>query len=102
MLNARLRDINYIVQVVFNLLFYAAPIIYPITFVTDLYDEHPWLRVYEFNPITAFVESFRDVLYHLTVPPAWQLGYLTLISLGMLVVGWRFFQARAADVSEEL
>jgi ABC-2 type transport system permease protein len=102
MLNAKLRDINYIVQVVFNLLFYAAPIIYPISFVTDRYAEHPWLRVYEFNPITAFVEAFRDVLYHLSVPPAWQLGYLTVISLGMLCVGWRFFQSRAADVSEEL
>ena len=102
MLNAQLRDINYIVQVIFNLLFYAAPIIYPIAFVTDRYDEHPWLRVYELNPITSFVEAFRDVLYHLTLPPLWQLGYLALISAGMLAVGWRFFQARAADVSEEL
>jgi len=102
MLNARLRDINYIVQVVLNLLFYAAPIIYPISFVTDQYDDHPWLRLYEFNPITAFVEAFRDVLYHLTVPPLWQLGYLTVVSAGMLVLGWRFFQSRAADVSEEL
>jgi ABC-2 type transport system permease protein len=102
MLNARLRDINYIVQVIFNLLFYAAPIIYPIAFVTDRYDEHPWLRVYELNPITSFVEAFRDVLYDLTLPPLWQLGYLVLISAGMLAVGWRFFQSRAADVSEEL
>ena len=102
MLNARLRDINYIVQVLLNLLFYAAPIIYPISFVTEKYDEHPWLRVYEFNPITAFVEAFRDVLYHLTVPPLWQLGYLTVVSVGMLAIGWRFFQSRAADVSEEL
>jgi ABC-type polysaccharide/polyol phosphate export permease len=102
MLNARLRDINYIVQVVLNLLFYAAPIIYPITLVTDQYDEHPWLRLYEFNPITAFVEAFRDVLYNLTLPPLWQLGYLVLVSGGMLVVGWFFFQSRAADVSEEL
>jgi ABC-type polysaccharide/polyol phosphate export permease len=102
MLNARLRDINYIVQVVFNLLFYAAPIIYPIAFVTDRYDEHPWLRVYEFNPITSFVEAFRAVLYHLEMPPFWQLGYLTVISFGMLVLGWRFFQSRAADVSEDL
>jgi ABC-type polysaccharide/polyol phosphate export permease len=102
MLNARLRDINYIVQVLLNLLFYAAPIIYPISFVTEKYDEYPWLRVYEFNPITAFVEAFRDVLYHLTAPPLWQLGYLTVVSVGMLAIGWRFFQSRAADVSEEL
>jgi ABC-type polysaccharide/polyol phosphate export permease len=60
------------------------------------------LRLYEFNPITAFVEAFRDVLYDLTAPPLWQLGYLTLVSVGMLAIGWRFFQSRAADVSEEL
>jgi ABC-2 type transport system permease protein len=58
--------------------------------------------VYEFNPITSFVETFRDVLYHLTVPPLWQLGYLTLVSAAMLAIRWRFFQSRAADVSEEL
>jgi ABC-2 type transport system permease protein len=102
MLNAHLRDINYIVQVVFNLLFYAAPIIYPISLVAGRYQEHPWLRLYEFNPITAFVESFRDVLYDLSFPPLWRLGYLVVISALMLAVGWRFFQARAADVSEEL
>ena len=60
MLNARLRDIGYIVQVVLNLLFYASPIVYPIAFVTAQYDKHPWLRVYEYNPITAFVEAFRS------------------------------------------
>jgi ABC-type polysaccharide/polyol phosphate export permease len=102
MLNARLRDIGYIVQVVLNLLFYAAPIIYPITYVEHLYGKHPWLRIYEFNPITRFVEAFRDVLYDLTVPPLWALGYLVVVSLGVLALGWRFFQARAADVSEEL
>lgn len=102
MLNARLRDINYIVQVVLNLLFYAAPIVYPITLVTQRYQEHPWLRIYEFNPITTFVEAFRDVLWDLRLPPLWQLGYLAGISVGVLYLGWRFFQSRAADVSEEL
>ena len=48
-------------SVVLSLLFYLSPIIYPISLVTDLYDEHPWLRLYEFNPITAFVEAFRSV-----------------------------------------
>jgi ABC-2 type transport system permease protein len=102
MLNARFRDVNYIVQVVLNLLFYSAPIIYPIAFVTDLYDEHPWLRLYEYNPITAFVEAFRDALYHLDFPGWGQLGYLVLVSAGTLLIGWWFFQRGAQDVSEEL
>jgi len=102
MLNARFRDVNYIVAVALNLLFYSAPIVYPIAFVTDRYDEHPWLRVYEYNPITAFVQAFRNALYDLEFPGWGRLGYLVLVSGVTLVVGWWFFQRGAQDVSEEL
>lgn len=102
MLNARLRDVNYIVQVLLNLMFYAAPIIYPATLVTDRYAENPWLRIYDYNPITAFVEAFRDVLYDLEVPSLPRLAYLCVVSVLMLAVGWRYFQRGARDVSEEL
>jgi ABC-2 type transport system permease protein len=101
-LNARFRDVNYIVTVLLGLLFYASPIIYPITLVTELYDEHPWLRIYEYNPITSFVEAFRDVLWHLEFPGWGRMAYLAVFSIGMLVVGWSYFQRKAADVSEEL
>jgi ABC-type polysaccharide/polyol phosphate export permease len=66
--NARFRDVSYIVSVLMGLLFYMSPIIYPISLVTDLYDEHPWLRLYEYNPMTAYVEAFRSVLWHLEAP----------------------------------
>lgn len=100
--NARYRDVSYIVTVLLSLLFYMSPIIYPISVVTDLYDEHPWLKVYEYNPITAFIEAFRSVLWHLEFPGWGQLGYLTLVSALVLTAGWTFFQRRSPDVSEEL
>ncbi|SSC24653.1 ABC-2 transporter [Klenkia terrae] len=100
--NARFRDVNYIVTVVLGLLFYASPIIYPITLVTDMYAAHPWLQVYEYNPITSFVEAFRDVLWHLRFPGLGRLAYLTVVSLGVLALGWTVFQRKSADVSEEL
>jgi ABC-2 type transport system permease protein len=102
MLNARLRDVNYIVAVLLNLAFYSAPIIYPISFVTDLYDEHPWLRIYEYNPITAFVEAFRSVLYHLEFPGWGRLGYIVVVTALSMLVGWRYFQRGSRDVSEQL
>jgi ABC-2 type transport system permease protein len=102
MLNARFRDVNYIVQVVLNLLFYASPIVYPISFVTAQYAKHPWLRVYEYNPITAFVEAFKSTMYDLEFPGWGRLGYLVLVSAVALLVGWWFFQRNARDVSEEL
>jgi ABC-2 type transport system permease protein len=101
-LNARFRDVNYIVTVLLGLLFYASPIIYPITLVTDMYPQHPWLRIYEYNPITSFVEAFRDALWHLQFPGWGRLAYLFVVSVGMLAVGWFYFQRNAADVSEEL
>jgi ABC-type polysaccharide/polyol phosphate export permease len=100
--NARFRDVSYIVTVLLSLLFYMSPIIYPISLVTQLYDEHPWLRLYEYNPVTAFIEAFRSVLWHLELPDWSRLAYLAGVSLLVLVVGWTFFQRRSVDVSEEL
>jgi ABC-2 type transport system permease protein len=101
-LNARFRDVSYIVSVVMGLLFYMSPIIYPISIVTDQYANHPWLRIYEYNPITAFIEAFRDALWFLQFPGWDKLGYLTVVSLAVLALGWTFFQRKSADVSEEL
>lgn len=101
-LNARFRDVSYIVSVVMGLLFYMSPIIYPISIVTDLYGKHPWLRIYEYNPITAFIEAFRDTLWFLQFPGWDKLAFLTVVSLAVLALGWTFFQRKSADVSEEL
>ena len=100
--NARFRDVSYIVTVLLSLLFYLSPIIYPISLVTEQYDEHPWLRLYEYNPITAFIEAFRSVLWDLEVPAWSELAYLATLSVLLLAVGWTFFQAKSVDVSEEL
>jgi ABC-2 type transport system permease protein len=102
LLNARFRDMAYIVVVALNLLFYSAPIIYPIELVRQQYDAHPWARLYEWNPITQFVEGFRDALYFLQPPSAGRLLYLAVVSLAVLAGGWAYFQRGSADVSEEL
>ena len=35
--------------------------------------------------------------------PGWgRLAYLTVVSVGVLAVGWTYFERKAADVSEEL
>jgi ABC-type polysaccharide/polyol phosphate export permease len=101
-LNARFRDVSHLTNVGLSLLFYASPIIYPITYVTQSYDEHPWLRAYEWNPVTVFVEAFRDVLWDLGVPSFARLAYLVVVSAAVLAGGWAYFRAGALDVSEDL
>jgi ABC-type polysaccharide/polyol phosphate export permease len=101
-LNARYRDVSYLVQVALNLLFYATPIIYPITLVEQYYDDYPWARLYEVNPVTQFVELAREVLYVTEAPSPTRLAYAAVVSLVVLVGGWTFFQRRSRDLSEVL
>ena len=102
MLNARFRDVNYIITVLLNFLFYSAPIIYPVELVRDKYAAYPWLQIYEYNPITVFVESFRAIMWDLKFPGWGNLIYMFVVSGVVLIGGWAFFQRRARDVSEEL
>lgn len=101
-LNARYRDVSYLVQVGLNLLFYATPIIYPLTLVEQYYGDHPWARLYELNPVTQFVELTREVLYVTEAPSPTRLAYATVVSAVVLVFGWTFFQRRSRDLSEVL
>lgn len=101
-LNARYRDIGHIASVFFGLLFYTAPIIYPIETVRTHYAAHPWLQIYEWNPLTVFTEGFRNLLWDLTFPPLDKLAYMVVVGTGVLWAGWLFFQRRAADVGEDL
>jgi ABC-type polysaccharide/polyol phosphate export permease len=101
-LNAKYRDVSYLVAVALNLLFYATPIIYPITLVEHYYPDHPWARLYELNPVTQFVELAREVLYVTQVPSPTRLAYAGVVSLVVLGVGWNFFQRRSRDLSEVL
>ncbi|WP_369140003.1 ABC transporter permease [Modestobacter versicolor] len=101
-LNARFRDVSYLVQVTLNLVFYATPIIYPISLVEQYYDRHAWARIYELNPVTQLVELMREILYTNEAPSPTRFAYAAVVSLVVLATGWTFFQRRSRDLSEVL
>jgi ABC-2 type transport system permease protein len=100
--NARYRDVAYLVSVFLQLMFYAIPVIYPLSVVQNLYKFHPWMRVYEWNPLVQFIEAFRDTMYLLKTPDWSWFGYLVAVSFGMLALGWWIFERSAREVAEEL
>jgi lipopolysaccharide transport system permease protein len=56
MINAYFRDMEYIVGVVINMLFWMTPIIYPLNIVPEKY------RIYLiFNPLTYLIAAWRDI-----------------------------------------
>lgn len=101
--NIMYRDINYLVGIAMQILFYATPIIYPITLIPEQLHGVParWI-VENLNPLTAFVGAARDALYLLQPPTAEEWLVMAAWSTAALLLGWWTFNRRAADLIEEL
>lgn len=102
-LNVHFRDLAHIIGVAIQLLFYMSPIIYPITMLGNATKMGiPVAKVISANPLTQFIEVFRDLTYGLTPgrPLAWL--YIAVWTLAMAWVARRVYRARALDLSEAL
>lgn len=98
-----LRDLEHLLSVLLQLWFYATPVIYPIVLVTDALEGRGiLLDLYRLNPMTRFVEAYRDVLYHLRLPTLGTSLYLVVLSLVMFVVGRAVFSRLEPRMAEEL
>ena len=95
--NIRFRDVNYLVGIGLQVLFYATPIVYPLSIVPDEYR-----RFMELNPVGSFVYSMRQVLYTLELPTLGNWTVMVVTAAVSLVGGWVIFSRWAPTVIEEL
>ena len=80
------RDLGQIIGFVLTVWFFITPICYPESSLPA-----SLIRVYELNPIFVLVGAYRDILLE-AAPPAWEpLGWLTLGSAMVFVVGFAWF-----------
>jgi len=99
--NVYLRDVNYLVGIGLNLLFYGTPIIYPYSLVQE--NAPQWVEILvQLNPLTHFVAASQEIFYLLEVPSLARMLGLTAVSLVTFALGWIIFLAKSGDVSEEL
>ncbi len=101
-LNVKYRDVSYIVSIGMNLLFYGTPIIYKLDIVPEHHDGLPLRRIIELNPLTQFVEAFRDCVYFLQVPSATRMLVMLVVSVAVFLLGFTYFERGSRDVAEEL
>lgn len=100
--NVRYRDVGYLVSIALQLLFYATPIIYPLTLIPERAMGLPARDIIRLNPIAQFTEASRELLYGLDWPGLLRLGLMALISLAVGAGGWLVFKSRTRDIAEEL
>lgn len=97
--NVYYRDVGYLVSIGMQVLFYATPIIYPLS----LLDKYPKVQdVVSLNPLTQLVEWSRDAFYNLTWPSAPSLLLTSLACIATFVVGWIVFNVKARNIAEDL
>jgi len=86
-LNVKYRDINFLVQAVVPLWFYATPIVYTLDLLPDLLQKILYL-----NPVTAIIEMFRFSLIGLSSTSIDLFFISILVSLVVFLLGCWFFR----------
>ena len=81
------RDIEYLVAFLINLLFYATPILY----TADLFPETIRWVLY-LNPMAHFMDIYRSIFYYQTMPNMNSFLYLIILSIIVLVLGYWIFR----------
>jgi len=104
--NVYFRDVQHLIGIILQVLFYTAPIVYPISYVPDQAMVAgvtiPVGDIYRLNPLVTFVESFRDVLYDLRFPPIADIGYLVLWAGASFAFGLWVFGRLDRRLAEEV
>ncbi|MEU5562641.1 ABC transporter permease [Micromonospora musae] len=100
--NVLMRDVERFMRLIIRVLFYATPIIYPLSLVRDS-DLPGWLKiVYELNPLVGVFQLHHSIWYADEFPDARLLGTTVAGSLLVLAAGWWSFRRLEPAVLKEL
>ncbi|MDG2113663.1 MAG: ABC transporter permease, partial [Actinomycetota bacterium] len=101
-LNTRLRDMQHLIGIGLNVLFFLTPIVYPPSMIPEESHGLPVRAIINANPIGHFVAAARDTAYLLQWPSASRIAWVVFYSVAALVGGSWFFSRRSMDLSEQL
>ena len=96
-INVYIRDVQYIMTPVMMIWMYATPILYSINMVPEKY-----LSLYMLNPMANLIKAYQDILYNHTLPNFQSLGIITLVSVVVLIIGYRVFNKLQRRFAEEV
>lgn len=99
----RFRDISYIWEVVLQIMFYATPIIYPLTIVP-----HRYAQILSLNPLAQIIQDARYItVTHVTLRPAdllppVALAVVTVITVLFVALSALYFRKHSKNFAEDI
>lgn len=94
LVNAFVRDVDYLLGIGFLLLFFVTPMVYPISMVPDFLE-----RYFELNPFHALMASWRSVLLADTLDLA-RMAYAAAFAALAGVAAWLLYRRLGPRVGE--
>lgn len=96
-INVYVRDVEYVVSFILNLLFYATPILY----TASMFPEKIRWVLY-LNPMTHLIDAYRSIFYYQTMPQISSLLYILVLSVLVLIFGYFVFRKLEKGFAEEV
>lgn len=96
-INIYIKDTQYIIQFILNLMFYATPIIYSMEIFPEMFR---WVIL--LNPMAGLVDAYRAIFMYHTLPNLSSLLYVCAISLVLLIIGIIVFRKLEKGFAEEV
>lgn len=93
-----IRDAEYIIAFIVNMLFYATPILYS----PDIFQNTPISWLFKINPLAGIINSYRDILFYKTMPNLGSLIFVFVISIILLLLGIAVFRKLEKGFAEEV
>ena len=98
-INVYIRDLEYIVAFIINMLFYMTPVLYRAgTFAQSNFMS----LIFKLNPMATIITCYRDVLFYQSLPHIKSLLVVLLFSLLLLYFGYCFFKRLERGFAEEV
>ncbi len=91
------RDLQHLISVALQLLFYATPIVYNANTIPENFK---W--VLNLNPMTYVINAYRDIFYNQVAPDVKALLIVALVMIVICVIGYIIFNKLQKGFAEEL
>jgi ABC-type polysaccharide/polyol phosphate export permease len=104
--NVYFRDVRHFLAIALQVLFYSAPIVYPLRLVPKTSNvlglTIPTGFIYRLNPLVQFIQAYRNFLYDLRFPALGSCLYIIGWTFGMLAFGLWVFGKLDRRIAEEV
>lgn len=92
-----LRDLEHLVGVVLQVLFYATPIVYASTSIPTNFQ-----FIMKINPMASIIDAYRNIFYYQTCPDIKSILIWLAISVALCFIGYKTFHKLQKGFAEEL